>query len=269
MSLEDNYVLNFYLSGKGIDLIKVIISAPKSQIEADFYQLPVKTMRNKSKTKYVLSKDFLKYYGKFISNEIRIDSISPDTLFFQNVNQIKSVKLPVEITAKYRIKDDEMLLNNKIHILENKDSVFVDGDSELLKHYKSVKTVSEDFGIVDGKSVYTLKLEKNPELHYSISNINIKFPVEKYSEIIDTIKIETLNFPKDKKIQIFPTSVIVKYKVPISLYKEINKNNFIATLDYNNRKSSDRIFVNVLSKNKNIVIIDYYPISIKYLLEAQ
>ncbi len=267
--LEDNYVLNFYLSGKGIDLIKVLISYPKSQIEADYYKLPIKTMRNKSKTKYILSKDLSQYYIKYFRNEIKIDSISPDTLFFQNINQIKSVKLPIEITAKYRIKDDEMLLNNKINILENRDSVLVDGDTELLKHYKSVKTVSEDLSFVDEKSVYTLKLDKNPELHYSFSHINIKFPVEKYSEMTDTIKIETLNFPKNKKVQIFPTSIIVKYKVPISLYKKINSNNFIATLDYKNKKNSDRIFVNVLSKNKNIVIIDHHPISIKYLLEAE
>lgn len=265
--VQDNYTISIYVSGKGIELVKSHIISPNAVIEIDYSKLPIKTI-NKTQTKYILSKDLRIYFKKIITNNIKIDSINPDTIKFQNIDLVKSALLPIELNIKYLIDKELMMIDKKINILENRDSVLIEGNAELLKHIKKVKTKFIDLGLVNENSIYPLELEVNPEIKYSFTSINISFPIEKYSEMSDSITIELRNFPKGKVVKIFPSSVKLKYKVPISLYKQIDRNNFIAIIDYNKRKTSGIIFIDVFSKNNNITITDYYPLSVKYVVES-
>jgi YbbR domain-containing protein len=260
--------LSFNISGIGLNLLQHLVKYQPVAVEIDFEKVSKFPLNDTSSTICVLTKDLATHFNYFFSNDIKIESISPDTLKFYHFNSKKSVKLPVELNVKYSI-NKKIMLSGKPQFVENYDSVIVEGSEDFLNHIRKIKTKPIDLGEISDDQIFNVELETNPELNYSFSTVNFYFPIEKFTEENIEVNIETKNFPKNANITLIPDKINVSYKVPLSLHKNINQNNFKAVVDYNKRKSGNKIFVEILSKNNNIEISNNFSQYVKFILESK
>lgn len=263
--IEENNKLNFYVSSNGFNIMLASFIA-KYTIELDFKELSLHYVNDTSNLMYFNSKDVLNYTKSYFNNNIIIDSISPSKIYFYEKASRYSKKLAVKFDAKYSI-DDDYIQTDRIKFLNNSDSVEVKGPKEILDKMFYVKTKNIDLGKISDSEPINIELVQNCDITYSFSSATIYFQLENYTETSKEIDIELKNFPQKTNVSIIPNKVKIFYKVPLSLFN-IDKENFIAYVDYNKKTSEDRIFIEVVSKNKNIILKDrYIPDYVRFHIE--
>ena len=255
---------NITASGYNIIIHKIKRIFP---ININFKDLQIYTENDSSNLQFIYTANIIPNIKDIFDDNIKIDSISPKKIYLFKKGSRLSKKVPVKIQFTYVINNDFILVNYP-KFLNNNDSVFIEGPKEILTQINFVKTKNVDLGIISDTEPYNVELETNNNINYSTTNVQLYFPIEKYTEGSCEVPIEIKNFPADTKVTIIPQSVKISYKIPLSLFNKTPQNNFIATVDYNNKKSENKIFIDMVSKNKNIKISEtLIPDYVKFIIE--
>ncbi len=254
------------VSGHGYNLLREKIERVKIPLVIDLKNKKNKAvlhpMINNCTKSYILTNDLFSMANQRFGNNIKVVNISPDTLFF-DVKQTYSKKIPVLPKINYDI-DANYIQYGEIKI--QPDSLTVFGPKHIIDTLQSVNTKLTNIGTIGENHVKELNINFLKNLRYSKSSVLIDIPVEKYTETKIEKDITAINIPKDFNIQIIPKTVNIFYKVPLSLFENINKDDFIAEVDYENVQNQE-IPISVISQNDNIQITRISPLSIKFLLE--
>jgi len=273
VNLTSNYInrdscsekLNFNLLGSGADLLKQKYFLPqRSLLNFDINKANLKFHTDSSVMYFVVKEYINSHYKNLFNDNVKINSITPDTIFLYNVSNLTSKKLPIKLDIKYKIPDEYLL--NKIEFLEE-NFVIVYGSQKILDNMTFVKTKTRDLGTIDNSEPISLELERISDIKYSVTNIKIKFQIEKFTEKSIKLKVVKRNFPEMSNSEIIPETVTVYFKTPLSLFDKIDENNFDVFVDYEKRKTENRIFIEAVSKNKVIEITSIFPLHVKYILE--
>jgi hypothetical protein len=202
------------------------------------------------------------FLSKRFGSNITVTGVDPDSLFF-DIAESYSKKVKVVLNPKYSL-DSEYMLNGKISC--SPDSVFIYGPKHIVDTVKVVYCEPTDLGVIGEKHITEIKLKTIKEISFSKAKILINFPVEKYTETNIEVKLSVVNFPESVKYQLIPDKVSIFYKVPLSLYDKIDKVNFEAVVNYDDKKN-EQISVTVNSVNPYLEITKINPISVGYILE--
>ena len=263
---ESEIDINVSIHGHGYNLLREEIERVKHPIVIDLNSKsnPVNIYRStNSYTKsYILTKELIPFAKKRFGSNLSIVSIKPDTLYLDIKSTLsKKVKLVHDI--KYSINNTFMLVGE---ISLTPDSITVYGPIEILDTLSYVMTSFADLGEIKENNIKEIKIKYNKHLTYSRAKVLVTFPVEKYTEATKEINITPINLPTDTEATLLPKTVIISYKVPLSIYDKINEDDFKVIADY--EKSQDNnIEIEVIAINKKIHIIKVQPISINYLLK--
>ncbi|MDR2011034.1 MAG: hypothetical protein LBQ22_11215 [Bacteroidales bacterium] len=212
---------------------------------------------------YLLTGELYSTISRRFGDNIQIISILPDTIYFYPEEKMDSKKVPVTLAVEYNIHPEYLLVNSPVL---SEDSIVISGQQEIIDTIKKVFTSKQNIGIIDENNKKTVEIEMLPGIQYSTENITVEFPVEKYTETYKEVQIQPLYFPDNTNIVLSPANVQVYYKVPLSLYNNIENDNFEVSVNYNKRKN-DIIPVDIKSRNQIIEITKITPIFVKYLLE--
>lgn len=257
-------IINIY--GHGYSLLKV--ERTKDPITIDFNEkIPQITLHKNASyygLVYILTSDLHSAISKRFGDNIKIISIQPDTIFFSSIKESTSKKVPIIPNVEYEIQQDYML-NGKPILSE--DSIMIYGSRNILDTILNINTKKENLGVIDDNN-NNIKLElcSYPTINYQIKSISISFPIEKYTEAFQEVQIKAIDFPENLNPVLNPNTVQVFYKVPLSLYNEIDKNNFEVSVSYL-KKKNDIIPIDIKSINNVIEITKTNPIFVKYFLE--
>jgi hypothetical protein len=206
-------------------------------------------------------------FKEIFSENIKIDSISPQKIYFFKKGSRLSKKVPVKMQFTYSI-DNNFILIDDPKFLNNNDSVIIEGTKDMLEKINFVRTQKIDLGTISDSEPINIALETNPQINYSTTYVNVYFPLEKFTEQSCEIPIEAVNFPRNTTVTLIPQVVTITYKVPLSLYDKISPNNFVATVNYNKRNNENKIFINVISKNKAIIVSEtLIPDYVRFIVE--
>jgi hypothetical protein len=257
--------INIY--GHGYSILKQKIESIKLPVIIDFNNKQnsiVLHKENNSTKSFILTNDLIPNISKRFGDNLQITEISPDTIYF-HLYDGSSKTLPIIPDIDYTMHA-EYMLHGKYKL--SPDSVVVHGHRNVLDTINSIKTTHTNLGIIGENNEKTLELMPQPYLEYSIKNVTIKMPTEKFTETYKDINIKPINFPENFDHVILPDKIQVFYKTPLSLYNSITENNFEAYADYNKQKN-DIIEIDITSTNPNIEILRINPISITYFLEKR
>jgi len=266
LTAESENDLTISVQGHGYNLLREEIERIKIPVIFDFETknnpIVFHKLTNDIKLSYVLTVDLSPFISKRFGNNIKVVGIKPDTLFF-NSGKTYSKKVPIIPNIKFEI-DNNYILNGNVSLTP--DSLTVYGPKEIIDTIQNVYTEKKDIGIIDDNSIGEIKVLYLKHLSYSKAKVLINVPVEKYTEASQEIDIRAKNFPDSLNAVIMPAKVIVSYKVPLSIYDDITIEDFTAVADYT-KNQNENIEVDVVSLNEKIEIINFQPITVKYLLK--
>jgi hypothetical protein len=170
------------------------------------------------------------------NNTITVLKVNPETITFKVKPRVYKT-VPVKLNALISYANQYQLNGN---ITIEPSMIRISGDSAELNQINEIETESVLLRNLNKSVTQKVKLKTNFD-HTSVKLdkqwIELKIPVEKFTEAVLSIPVAVDNVPRGFSIKTFPTEVKVYYQVAISRYDKIDKNLFNIRGDYNQAKN--------------------------------
>jgi hypothetical protein len=200
--------------------------------------------------------------------------------FWQNISVLEIIPETVYlITSKQNVKKVPVKLNINFtthplyiqsgDIIIKPDSVYISGTLKQLNPIEAIETEQVILYQIKDTTVTEIKLKKFNQVSLSSSSVQVAIPIERYTENEIYVPIEILNCPDSIKMITFPNEVKVTYKVALSCYKLITKENFKAVVNFEilNIKESDKAPIKLIEQPEHLQSIKIFPENIEYVIE--
>lgn len=222
--------IDVFVKDYGFNLIKYQLF--KKSITVD-----LTSVKKKKGDLYFIDTDALaKQIKKQLSSEIEISDIEPDTLFFHfAVSRSKQVPVMPDLELSYQMGYQ---LLGALEI--DPKAVTVSGPEDVIDTIYQVYTEKKQLSDLNTNIDISVMLKKMPvssNIAYSVDRVKIRGRVEKFTEEKFEIPFEIRNIPDNHTLQTFPDKVEVVFKVGITDYNKIDKNDFLVVCDY--KKTAD------------------------------
>lgn len=215
---------------------------------------------------YLLTNSRLDKITAQFDNDIKIQKIYPDTIFF-NFNKKLTRKVPVkanltvEFDKHYQQSDSVKLFPAQIA---------VSGAADLVNKVKYVQTAPMRLKNVTDSAVVKLDILKTPDLKLldiSQTIVEAKVTAAKYTEGSMELPVEIENLPRGYNLKIFPDKVTVKYNVAFQNYEKITASQFRVVVDYDKiEEGSTRLKVHLLKFPSEVRAIKLNPEKVEYII---
>jgi hypothetical protein len=200
-----------------------------------------------------------------LTSEIKINSVFPDTLILQ---------LTDRYTSTIAVKPNLILEFERQHMQVGKlkitpDSVSVSGPENFIDTLSAVSTIPEKLTGLKKNTELEMALEPIDKLEFSVREVIVNVPVEKFTEESIKIPIEVINIPDSLFLRTFPTSIEITYRVGLSDYKKVSGHMFMAVLDYSTKGSSigNKLTVELIKVPEYVQVTNFYPKNVEYIIE--
>ncbi|MBN2778895.1 MAG: hypothetical protein JXR36_14755 [Bacteroidales bacterium] len=268
MSIPEDYKeeLTISVSGHGYNLLREEIEKIKLPLIIDFSKdknpIKIHSNPNNCTQSFIITEDLKILVNKRFGDNIKLVKISPDTIYF-NTTQTYSKQIAVKPLITFE-PDVNYVKNGEITI--RPDTVTVYGPQDIVDTMKAIYTKPTDLGIINDNHVHSLEINTFKNLRYSKTSVLIDIPMEKYTETSLKIPVNIMNAPEKLKIRVIPSEVSVSFKVPLSIFSEIDITDFVATANFKDIQDQEAE-VSVTSSRPELQITNISPISVKLLPE--
>ena len=201
------------LKGKGWKLIAVDLGS-----ESD-YVIPVGKDTGKRNI------NLYNYYveNQWLSSEIEVINISPDTLSF-DVEKIVSKKLPIQPNVTFNFKPGYGLAS-PMSIAPESTTVY--GPAKYLKELKSVPTEKSEFDGLDNKSVELVELKNMSGMRYRNTTVRLNLDVQKIvDKNFNKLFVRIVDVPRDRDVVLLPNRVDVAVRGGIDILGKLDTTQF-------------------------------------------
>jgi hypothetical protein len=124
---------------------------------------------------------------------------------------------------------------------------------------------------LDETKILNVKLQNgNKFLKYSHKNIQVKIPVEQFTENEITVSINSVrNLPKGVVAKLFPKQIKLIFTVPLSKYGRLSEQDFSLGIDFSqsNNYTNKRLTVELLKKPDYVNLVRMEPSKIEYIIQ--
>ncbi len=271
-----NFPENKLTSGKTIEHINVRVSANgysflkyqygtfnDALINLQLHSI-YRVSENDDKRFYLLTSTIKNEIANQFDADTEIRSISPDSIIFE-LDEVIKKKVPVvkNFQINYR---KQFMLKDKISIMP--DSINIRGIQSLLDTIDTIYTKHTILNDVSDSLKFDITLKKIAGVEFSKNSVKCTIPVEEFAELSYVLPIEIINKPPNFTLKLFPSEAKVICNVGFSQYRQVFKQQFRFTVDYNDIKNKpNRIRLDLDKSPENISSVRYYPISVEYIVE--
>jgi YbbR domain-containing protein len=184
---------------------------------------------------YILFSEQLYSVNSQLETSQKIISVRPDTLYF-DFSKRTVKKVPVKLlsafqfTAGFGISDDMEITPNH---------VIVSGPEPELRQIREWKTDTLKLENLQSTVVTRISMQQNKLKNVNIfpSNVEVKIPVDEFTEKTVELPIKVLNNPEYYSVKLYPKKVKVTFLVALSSYQQINEDFMEASVDLNEWKN--------------------------------
>ena len=197
-----------------------------------------------------------------LESNLEIIDIFPDSIYlYTSKKAIK--KIPIKHNIEFNLEQNHWI-KDKINI--EPESVTIKGNTKDLEKLNYVETKYLKLGTVTGKVQGEIDLIEN-ELLENYGKVQYSFETQKYTEGTFNLNIETINFPKNKNILLFPKNISIKYLVAENKFHEITEDDFKVVLDFNKINISAKKGEVIILKKPNDIIISELNKKIDFIIQ--
>ncbi|MFO7658204.1 MAG: hypothetical protein R6W78_14180 [Bacteroidales bacterium] len=259
--------LTLKVQASGIDIfshkLPVNIKALKFNIESFALQ------ESGNNSFYVLTSKLKEYITEDLEN-IRIISISPDTLFFRFTDLVtRKVAVAANVQNSPGMLTKQYTLNGEIVCIP--DSIIATGPATILDTLKSVLTEPIIPRNLNDTLSKIYSLQKFDQLEFNRKKVRVIIPVDKFTETSLTFEIRTINIPDTLMLKTFPKNVTVTYRISLSNYDMINPGMIIPYVDYNHlgKLKGPMLKVHLIDTPDYLYRMTIDPGIVEYLIEKR
>ena len=113
------------------------------------------------------------------------------------------------------------------------DSVMIYAPQEVLDTISAMYTSSETYHDITDSISFQSELQNYVNVKAVPNKVKVKVFVEQLTEKTLEVPVNAINVPEGKVLRTFPAKVKVTFQTVLSYYKNVNPNNFIIQVDYN------------------------------------
>lgn len=209
------------------------------------------------------SSDFERQFGP----EIKIFGYKPDSIIFYFSDLLVkrlAVKLNIEVEF-----DRQFDYAGEMRIFP--DSIDVSGPPSIVNSLSQVESEKLVLKSVNDKIDKSVRLKKDRLLTYNVDKVQVKVPVEKFTEGNVNVRIQALNVPVGYSLKTFPDRVNIRYMVALSKFKEVNEHQFDAIVNADTASSlhPEKLQVELVRHPEFVHSLFIDPEKVDYILRKQ
>lgn len=214
----------------GFTIIKHRIVARKNKNILHFSASPAifRQVKGSDNTFYVLTNVLKENIISKLSEQISVDGISMDTLFFV-YNRTASKRVPVALKTDLSYTDQFMPFEK---LRSNPDSIEIQGEMQLLSKIDSVETE-----LIRRRNLHqdlqgSVKIKAINGVRFSEENIYYSQKIGRYYEGRVSLPVATAKVPSGYSMIISPSDVTIIFRVDYNIKKEFGPADFYVYADY-------------------------------------
>jgi len=258
--------LQMSVKAQGYTLLRYKLKARLAPIMFDVNSFSLNTLPGKSASYVYILTDFAKErIEQQMVQDMEILSIIPDTLVFQFAELVNKW-IPVQPDIRIDFQKQYMQVGP---VDLDPDSVNVSGPSVVLDTLEYIATEPATYSGINASVDESLSLVHPENLKLEVTRVDIRIPVEKFTEASFRLPIVVVNVPDSLNLKPFPGSVEITYQVGLSHYENINQHMFRAEVDYLSIENNigNKLQVNLVKVPEFVKAVRYYPQNVEYILE--
>lgn len=208
-------------------------------------------------------------FGQMIRNKLFVSSelvsYSPSKIVYAYAVRQKK-KIPV-IYDGYINLPTGYIIDGDFSITP--DSVIVYGNKQALDTIDFIHTVPDTLTNIISDSTFTTKLKQIKGLHYYPSKVKVSAPVDQFTTKEVSVPVTCLNLPSNLFIRFIPSNIKISFQVSLKRYKDINANNFLVAIDYDEIKGKNETSaqVRILQSPDYVRAMTPNPSEVEFILE--
>jgi hypothetical protein len=164
-------------------------------------------------------------------SQVRILDISPDTLLFR-FTDIVHRKVPVQPVKALHERFFQKQFTQNGDILVVPDSVVVSGPGNLVDRIRAIRTRPLSYTNLTDSVTTEMELEPVKTLTYSVKKVSVLIPVDRFTEVEESLPVRTVNVPDSLNMIAIPGKVKITYRICLSNYKNIKHHPLEPAIDY-------------------------------------
>jgi hypothetical protein len=200
-------------------------------------------------------------------DQMRILGITPDTLSFQ-LSDIVSRKVPVIplLNIDENFFQKQFTLNG--NVIVNPDSITISGPENIIEKLKFVSTVPVSYANLHDTVTNDWEIEPVKSLTYSSEKVKVTIPVDRFTEVEESLTIGPLNVPDSLNMIAIPGQVKVTYHICLSNYQYIMHNPLVPRINFRDvgHNPSGRLNVFLSDTPQVISNLRFFPQEVEYLI---
>jgi len=220
--------INVKVSGKG-----GIILAYQLRLKKASLNINLERFFNKKEDSLSLSESLLEQFiTEVIDNDLNILNFKPSEINIRYTSlRRKFVKVIPVFTDYDHLIESQYSLSGYIKVIPDKVEVY--GISYILDTLKSIYTEAIKLKNLKDTAKVTVKLQTIENIRFGkIDQVMVVIPVDRIIDAKIVKDIKVFNVPENYKLQLFPSSVSISFKIPMSIYRHIEETMLQPCVDF-------------------------------------
>lgn len=253
--------LRVSLRDKGTTMMRYMYGASQQKIVVDYKKYDEGQVNGRV---MVSQQDVLKQIQAQLLSSTKVVSVKPDTLeFFLNRGSRK--KVPIRLAGTLNASPECYIES----VTFEPDSVEVLAPPVILDTIKDAYIIPVHATDLKRSVVQTKLVHRVRGAKYIPEQVDVRINVDMYTEKTVSVPIIGLNFPADRDLRTFPGHVDVSFRIGMKHFKEVNANDFVLGLTYEEllNNTSSKVRLNLKSLPEGISNVRISPREVDYLIE--
>lgn len=253
--------LDITVRDKGILLVRYLYGYEFTPLTVDYSKLENTDVSGRV---VVPMEDIQKRIQAQLLSSTKLVSVHPDTLEFYFNRGIKK-KVPVHLAGEIETSPEYYLETVRCE----PDSVIVYAPLNILDTITSVRVMPLHIEGLEADTKIRKVLQTVRGAKLVPSQVEIGLGVDLYTEKSLEVPIVGINFPASKKLRTFPSKVQVRFRVGMTRFKEIEADDFIIAVSYEEliENKQPRIKLHLKSMPDGVSNVRLQPEEVDYLIE--
>ena len=253
------------IEAHGFTILRHKLSFLVMPLEFNVNDLTNNRMTESKKSNFAFpARQFLSELSYQLSNEVKILSMNPDTLFFK-FSKMGQKRVKVKPVVQVKLKKQYQISGN---IETIPDSVTVNGPQSALDTLHFAYTNVLRFNAVNQTIQSNAMVSPLKELFFEPHTVKLDIPVEEYTEAEQSVPIVLINQPVNANVKLFPSKVKISFQVGLSRFSEIHPEDFKLTVSYKDIiDGKQRLKIKAESIPAFLYELKITPEEIEYLIE--
>ena len=226
---EGDLVLKIQVKTKGYTILRYKLGTIPAPLSVDISSYRLHRSYDVKGNYYILTSSLKSYLSTQLPGNMKIENITPDTIFFHFSTAYKK-KVPVVANCKLTFEDQYMQIGD---VKIEPDSVLISGPESVIKHMQFVRTAVIKGNALNEAASGAVALLDEKNVVTDIKEVTYTVDVAKYTE--QTLRLPVNCTADSNSVLLIPSHADVTFKVALRDYNRVQPAHFRLKTNLDNK----------------------------------